>query len=486
MNYICIVLAKYNNIMIVGRENEVQQFNDILELNKSSFVAVYGRRRVGKTYLIREHFNNKFNFYVSGIAKGNMSRQLSNFHEALLESGSSDQELPIDWFEAFGQLKKLIIKSKAKKKVIFIDEMPWMDTPRSEFISALENFWNQWASARKDILLIACGSATAWMIKKIINNTDGLHNRITHQMHIQPFTLRETELFLKSLNIKWTRYQIIQTYMILGGIPFYLEKLNPRYSSIQNIDKLLFAPNGSLKNEFENLFKSLFKNTEKYLKVIEALSKLQRAMYRNEIATSAKISNGGGLTDVLDELILCDFIIKTIPFNGNANNAVYQIRDHFILFNYRFLKGKQSTKSGQWIKQIDSGAYRQWAGTAYEKVCYNHTNQILKSLEISGMETSEYSWRDKKVKPTTQIDFIIDRKDGAVNLCEVKFTEAAFAIDKNYAQNLRNKVYTFKSQTKTNKAIFLTMITTYPLKSNQYSDELVVNTLTMDDLFHNF
>jgi uncharacterized protein len=469
--------------MIVGREKEVEQLNEIFESKKSSFVAVYGRRRVGKTYLIKEHFNYKFDFYIAGIAKGNMKRQLTNFHEAMLEYGSTEQDFPIDWFSAFGQLKKLIVKNKAKKKVIFIDEMPWLDTPRAEFINALENFWNQWASARKDIVLIACGSATSWMIKKIINNKEGLHNRITHQMHIRPFTLLETELFLRSMGIKWTRYQIIQTYMSLGGIPFYLEKLNPKFGIAQNIDRMLFSANGSLSNEFDNLFKSLFKKSENYIKVVNALSKVQRGLNRNEVVVATGLPNGGGLTDVLDELVLCDFISKTIPFNGNANNANYQIIDHFILFNFRFLQGRPKPKSGHWIKQIDSGEYRQWAGVAFEKVCYNHTHQILKSLEVSGILTSEYNWRNRKVKPTTQIDLLIDRKDNVVNLCEIKFTEGAFSIDKKYAENLRNKIYTFKKETQTNKAVFLTLITTYPIKQNQYSRELVVNALKMDDLF---
>lgn len=469
--------------MIVGRKKEITLLNEIVDSPNACFVAVYGRRRVGKTFLIREKFANQFAFYVSGTSKGTIKRQLNNFHSALTDYGADKSEVPKDWFQAFRLLSKLIEKNTSSRKIIFIDEMPWLDTPRSEFLGALESFWNQWASARKDIILIACGSATSWIIKKIVNDRGGLHNRITHHIYLHPFTLSETEHFLQARNFQFNRYQIVQTYMILGGIPYYLDCLRPHLSITQNIDELFFSPTGILRNEFQNLFQSLFKNAEKHLKVIEALSKTDCALSRNELAKSSKISNGGGLTTILEELELCDFISKTYQFQGNVNNALYQIKDAFTLFYYRFLFSGKHIKPNFWINNLDSPEYRQWSGVAFEKICFNHVPQICKALSIGGIQTVETSWRDNNAKPKTQIDLLIDRKDQVINLCEIKFSEGAFSIDKTYAERLRNRIQIFKSHTKTTKAVFMTMITTYPMAENAYSKELVVNKLTMDDLF---
>jgi uncharacterized protein len=469
--------------MIIGRKKEIILLDEIINSSNSCFVAVYGRRRVGKTFLIRETFANQFAFYVSGASKGNTKRQLSNFYDALLNFGADKSEIPKDWFQAFKMLSKLMENNSSSRKIIFIDEMPWLDTPRSEFLSALESFWNQWASARKDIVLIACGSATSWIIKKIVNDHGGLHNRITHHIYLHPFTISETEQFLQARSFQLNRYQIIQTYMVLGGIPYYLDCLRPHLSITQNIDEIFFSATGILRNEFQNLFQSLFKNAEKHLKVIEALSKKDRALSRNEIAKLSKISNGGGLTVVLEELELCDFISKTYPFQGNVNGALYQIKDAFTLFYYRFMFDAKHIKPNFWINNFDSPAYRQWSGVAFEKVCFNHVTQICKALSIAGVKTVETSWRDNNAKPKTQIDLLIDRKDQVINLCEIKFSEGAFTIEKSYAEKLRNRLQVFKSHSQTNKAVFLTMITTYPMIENAYSKELIVNKLTMNDLF---
>jgi len=447
--------------MIIGREKEIALLTEIEKGKNSCFVAIYGRRRVGKTYLIREKFSNQFAFYVSGVSKGNMKRQLSNFQSSMNEYGGTNETLPKDWFEAFRRLQKLLSNNSSTRKIVFIDEMPWLDTAKSEFLSALELFWNQWASARKDIILIACGSATSWIIKKIVNDKGGLHNRITHHIYLRSFNLNETEQFLKNRLFHWNRYQIIQTFMVFGGVPYYLDCLKPHLSISQNIDELLFSPTGILRNEFQNLFQSLFKNAEKHLKILEALAKKEKALSRNEIANNAKLSNGGGLTDVLEELELCDFISKTYPLLGNKNNVLYQIKDAFTLFYYRFLMTNKHIKANYWLNNLDSAEYRQWSGVAFEKVCFNHIEQICKALSIGGVQTVEASWRE----------------------IEIKFNEGVFSIDKSYAEKLRNKIQVFKSKSQTRKAVFLTFITTYPLTENQYSNELVVSKLTMDDLF---
>ena len=249
---------------MVGRKEEIKILEDCSESNKPEFLALYGRRRVGKTYLIKEFFHETFSFYATGVQNGNTKEQLKAFRESLIKYGDEERSIPNDWFEAFSRLQKLLEKDdvrrdyRAGKRVIFLDELPWMDRARSDFKSALDYFWNAWGSAKKDVFLIVCGSATTWVIKNIINDTGGFYNRITKQIHLLPFSLNECEQFLLQNNIEFTRKQIVESYMVFGGIPYYLDYFDRRYSIEQNIDILFFRENSPFKYEFKTLFSSLF------------------------------------------------------------------------------------------------------------------------------------------------------------------------------------------------------------------------------------
>lgn len=474
---------------IVGREQEVMLLKSLLQSPSSEFVTVYGRRRVGKTFLIRETLAPYFSFQLTGIYNASLQQQLFNFHTELKKEKAnafSGKELPVaeNWFSAFQQLITLLQKNQEKKKVIFLDELPWLDTSRSNFIPALEHFWNSWASARKDILLVVCGSAASWITNKLINNKGGLHNRVTHKIKLMPFTLRECELFLQSKKIKWNRYQVIEAYMAMGGIPFYLDALKPGLSAAQNIDRLCFHPTGLLKNEFQNLYASLFKNADNHIAVTEGLSKKLKGLTRDEIITLSKLPNGGGITKVLDELEESGFIRKYQPFNNKIKNSVYQLADFYTLFYYRFIKNSTTTPGNYWMNLYDSPKHRAWSGYAFEQVCQTHVSQIKKELGISGIQTNEASWRSSKSANGTQIDLLIDRKDQVINICEVKFSINEFTIDKKYAATLRNKIGVFRTETQTRKSVFLTLVTTYGVKPNEYATGLVQNNITMDALFH--
>lgn len=469
---------------IVGRSNERLLFQKIVNSPSSEFVAVYGRRRVGKTFLIRETFNNDFHFHLTGIANATVPAQLVNFHNAIRKKNTgSDFPVAKNWIEAFQQLIELLERNTDKRKIIFIDELPWLDSPKSNCLGALEHFWNSWASARKDIILIVCGSAASWMINKLINNKGGLHNRVTHKIKLLPFTLKECEQFLAERNFNWNRYQIVEAYMALGGIPFYWNALQAEFSATQNIAKLFFSENGLLKNEFPNLFQSLFKKAENHVAVIEALGTKARGLNREEIMTLAKLKSGGRATQTIDELEVSGFIRKYVPFNKQTKDSVYQLTDLYSLFYLRFIKGNKSATEKFWLTALDSTQQRIWSGYSFEMVCLLHTEQIKKKLGIQGVQSSEGSWRSKDSKPGAQIDLVIDRKDQTINLCEMKFSINPFTIDKKYAENLRNKLGTFRSETKTQKGVMLTMISTYGLKQNQYSIGLVQHDLAMDCLF---
>ena len=470
--------------MIIGRKEEQQILRSAVQSENSEFVAVYGRRRVGKTYLIRETFGYKFTFQHTGLAKGNTKEQLFSFAISLRDAGYDDCPIPKSWLEAFSLLSTYLKNSTDEKKIVFLDELPWMDTPRSNFISAFEHFWNGWASARKDIVLIICGSATSWIINKVINDHGGLHNRVTKQIALQPFTLKECEMFAQSKGLEMSRYQLAECYMVFGGIPYYWSLLEKGLSLAQNIDKIIFAKNGKLSNEFDQLYASLFKSPEQYIDIVTALGKKKAGMTREEIIVAIDKYSNGALSKVLDELEYCGFIRKYNGFDKKSKQAIYQLIDNYTLFYFKFIQQNENNDEHFWSASIDSAMHRAWSGLAFERLCMAHTQQIKAALGIAGVLSNVYSWRKgaDEMSDGAQIDLLIDRKDQVINLCEMKYSLSEYVIDAEYEQKLRNKKSVFIDTTNTRKAVHLTMVTTFGIKANAHSG-IVQNEITLEDLF---
>jgi uncharacterized protein len=474
-----------NGKLIIGRKREFKVIQKITQSQKSEFLAVFGRRRVGKTFLVREYFNYTFDFHISGLANADTSQQLFNFHNSLAKQSNIFYDArPTNWLEAFQRLEKLIeSKPSREKKIIFFDEMPWFDTKGADFMMGLEHFWNSWATNRKDILLIACGSAASWIINELINNVGGLHNRVTQKIKVEPFCLLEVEEFLKTKNCVFDRYQIIQLYMIFGGIPYYLDAITSEMSATQNVQHLLFDKTGLLKNEFFNLYRSLYKRHEIYERVVETLSTKTLGLQRNEIVEISKISSGGTLTKVLSDLEESGFIHSYTSLDAKGKNTIYRLSDFYTSFYFKFIKPAKYNAKDAWINLLDNPVHRTWQGFTFEQVCMDHVVQIKKALGINGIQSYDAVWKGGTVKKATQIDFLIDRRDQVINICEAKFSLDSFCITKEYAEKLREKISVFKEVTQTKKAVFLTMITTYGVEKNKYANSLMQNEITMDDLF---
>ena len=469
---------------MIGRKAEKEDFIRFMESEKSEFVVVFGRRRVGKTFLIREYFSNKFTFYHTGMANTEMEIQLQSFNTSLQKYGEIPYPKVSTWFESFEQLIHLLSNKKQKgKKVVFIDEMPWLDTPRSGFVQALEYFWNSWASAQKDILLIVCGSASSWIMNKLIKNHGGLHNRVTQQIYLRPFNLGECEEYFQKNNIVLSRHQIVESYMIFGGIPYYLSLMQKQFSLTQNVDNMCFAEKGVLRNEFENLYASLFRNYENHVKIVKVLSKKAKGMTREEIIENTQLPNGGGLTKTLEELELCGFIRKYRAFGKKERKSLFQLTDFFTLFYFNFMSDNKYNDEHYWTNFIENAGHRAWSGYAFEQVCLAHLPQVKRKLGIAGVLTNTASWRSNEEGNGAQIDLLIERNDKVINLCEMKYVHEPFVIDKKQDENLRNKRGSFRYETKTRKAIHLTMITTYGVKHNEYWGN-IQSEVTMDDLFY--
>lgn len=471
---------------IIGRDAEKDILGRIWESKESEFVAVCGRRRVGKTFLVREYFEEQMVFQVSGIANGNTSEQLKNFYYTLRRYNSSLKEMPKDWIDAFELLIAYLSSlSTIERKVVFLDELPWMDTPGADFVSALEHFWNGWASARRDIVLIVCGSATSWMMNKLINNHGGLYGRLTHRIMLQSFSLGETEKFLSVKGVRLSRYEVAEAYMVLGGIPYYLNMLDSRLSLAQNIDRLLFNPNGELYNEFDMLYRSLFTNSDVYVKVVECLNNRGYGMTRTEIVEAAGLKSGKQLTTVLSNLEACGFIRKYANYSCTDRKALYQLVDFFTLFYFRFLRESSFRNLQYWSALQRTPRFYAWAGVSFEILAMRHIPQIKKKLGISGVATSVYSWRSRIAEGeerAAQIDMVIERADNTVNICEMKFSEDEFPISKDYDKVLRNKLVRFQTETKIRKSIQLTFVTSYGVKKGMYAG-IVQNEVVLDDLF---
>lgn len=471
--------------VLIGRKKEIELLKRTKDSYKSEFLILYGRRRVGKTFLVNQFFDGQFTFRMTALANATTKQQLLNFHTALLtfDSGLAASSPPSSWFTAFQLVIKLAEKDQRARKVIFFDELPWFDTHGADFLSALEHFWNSWASLRNDILLISCGSAASWMINNLIRNKGGLHNRVTERILLQPFTLAETEAFLQAKGAEYGRYQLLELYMAMGGVPFYLENIQTNRSVAQNIDRMFFSPAGLLRLEYDSLYQSLFKKSDKHVSVVEALAQRPRGMLRKELISRSALSEGGAASALLNELEHSGFIKRYVPFGKKKRYVIHRLSDPYSLFYLTFVKDSKAQGEGAWLSRLNNPQWRAWSGQAFEYICMNHIDAIKKHLGISGVYTEVSPWRSQQVEPGAQIDMLIDRNDRVINICEMKFSEAPFSITKAYAEQLANKLTAFRTETNTRKTLFLTMITTFGLQPNPYALRLVKDSLDMNALF---
>ncbi len=484
---------------IVGREYERKKLDKAFDSKKAEFIAVYGRRRVGKTYLIRNFFlqKNCVFFQNTGIQKMHSSQQIAQFTQeierAFYGKGITLQ-MQRNWMDVFRLLTHTMENQGEEKKIVlFFDEFPWMATQKGKLLQALEYYWNRFWVNMPNVKLIICGSAASWIIKNILNNKGGLHNRVTMRLPIEPFSLVETKHFLKNEGIQYDNNQALQLYMCIGGIPYYLSMAEKGLSAIQNVNQMCFQKNGSLYDEFKNLFSSLFTQSKMYEELIELIVTKREGMSREEI--EAKISyRGGRLSARLEDLEQAGFIISFMPWNRTKRGKYYKVIDEYTLFYLTWIAPKAQNRIGKelnlkyWDEVSQTPAWKSWAGYAFETLCFKHIESIKKALHIpEGAEA--ISWRyvpiknKDKISMGAQIDLLFDRNDGIVNLCEIKCTSTPFKIDKEYAQVLINKQEIYQKVTKTQKQIFISMITSSGLAKTMYSEELIASAMTLNDFF---
>lgn len=470
---------------LIGRDKEQALLNRYINSNRAEFIAIYGRRRVGKTYLVNNTFKGHFAFSMTGVLEGSREDQLLAFADAMDMFGNELAAPPTNWMKAFSILRKFLQPKIDKHEtcIVFLDEIPCLDTHRSGFAKTLGYFWNSWASLHDNLKLIVCGSATAWMIKNIIDSKGGLHNRITHEMRIKPFTLLESEQYLKSEGFVWSRLAVLQAYMVFGGVAYYLSLLQPEESLSQNIDRLLFSPEGELRREYNRLYKTLFSTPEPYMKIVNLLGESPNGLTRSEMTKRLGTDAGGTLSEQLDNLCECGIIRKfriREKTSVKSNGGIYQLMDFFSLFYQHFVM--KNDEKNWWSKHINTPEVNTWLGLAFERVCLCHTEQILLAMHLDSISTTQYAWKSKLSQPAAQIDLIIDRADGMINLCEIKYSKEEYHLTQDEEKQLRHRMTCFQSESGTRSGIFITMVTTFGLAKGMYNDTVNIK-LTMDDLF---
>ena len=460
---------------LIGRKDEQRKLKSFLESKKAEFVVVYGRRRVGKTFLVCEFFGDTFAFHATGLSDGKMQEQLAAFDLKLAEYGLSPDIPSRTWLEAFSRLKSLLQKEtatregRAGRRVVFIDEIPWFDTPRSGFKAALEFFWNDWASRQSDLMLVVCGSTTSWIAKNLLESKGGLHNRVTRIIDLKPFTPFEAVSYFESRGFAYTPQQMVECAMVFGGIPFYLDLLDPAESLAQSVDSLCFDDAGQLRHEFERLFATLFKHPDAYESVVHALARKKAGMTKKELRR-LKGMEGSRLTTVLSDLELCGFVRSYRDFTKRKRGAIFQLVDPFTLFHLRFI---EPGRIESWAKHVGSPGYNAWSGNAFEVYCLNNTDMLKSALGVSGVQTSVCAWRSERTSPSAQIDLLIERADNVVNVCEMKFARGEFAIDAAYERALRNKLAAFEEEVRPRAAVHLTMVTLNGVRHNAHFNAVV-------------
>jgi AAA+ ATPase superfamily predicted ATPase len=484
-----------NPSTVIGREEELNTISRLYESERSEFLAIYGRRRVGKSFLIEEALGEKISFMAVGIyqkidpdnlekVESYRQKQLSHFYNSLIEYGLSKagNPAPTSWMEALELLKKLLQRKRARRKVIFIDELPWLAGPQSaELLEELGHFWNSWARKRKDIFLIVCGSATSWMVDNVMRDYGGLYGRITESIFLKPFTLEECERYWAKRGLHLSRYEIALTYMVIGGVPYYMDSIRPDRTMADNINAIYFDKDKA-RQEFKDVYTGLYSSSEIYIHVIRELGKRFYGMTRDELLKAIGKKGGGSFSDILENLIDSGIIRSYTLYGSPRKQTVYQLVDFFTLFYLRFVENSDFTS---WRSVQRSKPFYTWAGNTFELLVLEHMPQLANALRIKEYATP-FSWRG--VTPDNvgvQIDLIIPATaERAEYICEMKFSEGKYTLSGDDVEEIGRQISAVRNSKihKLSHSIYVALVTSFGATESMHKIH-VNDIVTLDSLF---
>lgn len=480
---------------VIGREEELDTISRLYASERSEFLAIYGQRRVGKSFLIEEALGNKITFSAVGLyqkidkdspekVESYRQKQLAHFYNSLREYGLPKEGnlAPTSWMEALELLKKLLKSKRAKRKVVFIDELPWLAGPQSaELLEELGHFWNSWAGMRKDIFLIVCGSATSWMVDNVLRDYGGLYGRITERIFLKPFTLAECERYWNKRGFHLSRFEIALTYMVIGGVPFYMDSIRPDRTMADNINAIYFDKDKA-RQEFKDVYTSLYSSSETYIEVVRQLGKRFYGMTRDELLKAVEKKGGGTFTDILDNLIDSGIIRSYTLYGGPRKQTVYQLVDFFTLFYLRFVENTDFTS---WRSVQRSKPFYTWAGNTFELLVLEHMPKLADALRIKEYATP-FSWRGKTPDGEgVQVNLIIPATtERADYICEMKFSEGKYTLSNDDAEEFARQIAALSISKihKPTHSIYVALVTSLGVTDSKH--RIHVNELvTLDSLF---
>jgi hypothetical protein len=409
--------------MFVGRKNELRMLNDAYRSGKDELVVLYGRRRIGKSSLVKRFAEKKKAYYEFEALEGETTPgQINHFLQQLkkqIDDPILDSVRFANWEQVFTYLTEKVINRKSKvKKILFLDELPWMAAGRIRLVSLLKYYWdNHWKS--KHVMLILCGSVASFMVKKVLHS-NALYGRTTIEILLKGFSPEEAARLLSK---KRSREETLNYQLVFGGVPKYLEQINTSQSFNKNMNTLCFSPHGIMLKEVERIFYSQFREPRTYLKIINLLK--NGIFSLSEISSKTKIPSGGGLKQYLKNLERAEMIRSYIPFDrsGNSKFKKYTLADEFLVFFFKYmgpnLRVIKESSSRRLFETLTQNSFDSWLGFAFERFCLKHAGLLALVMDFADdiLLASPYF---KKNDERFQIDLLYQRADRVITVCEIK------------------------------------------------------------------
>jgi AAA+ ATPase superfamily predicted ATPase len=412
----------------IGRKVEIAQLTALIDLPRPSIAVIYGRRRVGKSELIRHVTQGKNVLSFEGLEGQPKHKQIKNFLFQLSAQSNIREKNISDWPDALILLRTL---TQDGQWIIILDEFQWMANYQNELVSVIKMIWEKYLSQNPDLTLILCGSIASFMKSKVLKSS-ALYGRTDYELNLHELNLSEISEFFPGKGSD----EVIDTAMLVGGIPKYLELISEYPSLYDALEPLAFSQDGFFKTEYDRLFASHFGKKPIFMKIIQTLATNPYGLTTGKLAKEMQVASGGTLCHQLDDLESAGFLHSIIPFDKPEGSKLrkYILMDAYVRFYHSIIRGsmKETTPPNtQFHAIMSSPRYAAWAGMAFEFLCMRHHKEISRILGFHGIPYTAGPFFQRKTldTPGVQIDLLFERSDKILVLCEMKYLLASVPGD---------------------------------------------------------